>query len=284
MSVGIWTFAFEDKEIGVVREAAQEIEELGFDTLWFGEYSGREAMTQAGLLLASTRTLKVATGIARFDRRSPAAAAAAQRTLAEAYPGRFVLGLGGHLPGNRPLETVREYLDGLDAAELTIPVPAQRSPRVIAALGPRLLALAAERADGAHPYFVPVEHTRQAREILGPDAYLAVEQAVVLEPDPELARTIAREHVGTYVRLAPHHRANLRRLGFTDDDLADDDLADGGNDRLVDALVASRGEQSVADRVRAQLDAGADHVCVQVLTAGTEVPLAEWRALAGLVG
>ncbi len=256
MSVGIWRF-FDGAPITELRETAAEVEELGFAAIWFGEYAGREAFTQAGLLLAATSKLTVATGVARFDQRSPLAAEGAVRALGEAYPGRFIAGLGGHRPGARPLTALREYLDGMDAAELPgLPQPSPRPRRVLAALGPKLLDLAAERADGAHPYFVPPEHTAMARERLGPGKYLAVEQAVVLDP---AARGVAREHVGLYVRQAPHHQANLRRLGFTDDD-----LADGGSDRLVDAVVAT-GEQAVADRIRAHLDAGADHVCVQVL-------------------
>lgn len=269
MSVGIWTFSFDGKEISEVRDAASEIEELGFDTLWFGEYLGREAFTQAGLLLAATSRLTVATGIARFGHREPIAAAAAGRTLAEAYPGRFVLGLGGHLPGAKPLEAMRGYLDGMDKSELSTPDAPHR--RLLAALGPKMLSLAAERADGAHPYFVPVEHTALAREIMGPSAYLAVEQAVVLGSD----REIARKHVSMYLELAAHHRANLRRFGFTEEDY--------GSDRLVDALVAV-GEDAISARVRAHLGAGADHVCLQVLTGDERIPLAEWRVLSGVAG
>jgi len=255
MSVGIWRF-FDGAPIGALRETAAEVEELGFDALWFGEYAGREAFTQAALLLAATSRLTVATGVARFDQRSPLAAEGAVRALGEAYPGRFIAGLGGHRPGARPLTALREYLDGMDAAELPgLPQPSPRPRRLLAALGPKLLDLAAERADGAHPYFVPPEHTATARERLGPDKYLAVEQAVLLEPAPE----VAREHVGLYVRQAQHHQENLRRLGFTDAD-----LADGGSDRLVDAIVAT-GEQAAAARIQAHLDAGADQVCVQVL-------------------
>ncbi|GAA4544752.1 TIGR03620 family F420-dependent LLM class oxidoreductase [Amycolatopsis samaneae] len=276
MTVGIWTFAFDGKEIGEVRAAAAEVESLGFTALWFGEYRGREAFVQAALLLGATSTLTVATGIARFSQRDAPTAEAAGRTLAEAYPGRFTLGLGGHRPGSGTLTAMRSYLDAMDEADLD--VPGARPRRVLAALGPKLLELAAARTDGAHPYFVPPEHTAFARETMGPDAYLAVEQAVVLDADPERARRIAREHVGGYVRMAPHQRANLRRLGFTDAD-----LADGGSDRLVDAIVAHRGEQEVADRVRAHLDAGADHVCVQVLGEGPEIPLTGWRRLAQLV-
>ncbi|MEV7097006.1 TIGR03620 family F420-dependent LLM class oxidoreductase [Amycolatopsis sp. NPDC051045] len=259
MSVGIWRF-FDGAPIGAVRETAAEVEELGFDALWFGEYAGRDAFTQAALILAATSRLTVATGIARFDRRAPITAEAATRALGEAYPGRFVAGLGGHFPGARPIPAMREYLAGMDEAELpALPPPSPRPRRLIAALGPRALALAAERADGAHPYFVPPEHTAVARERLGPGKYLAVEQAVILDASPEAAREAAREHVDLYVRQAPHHQANLRRLGFTDAD-----LADGGSDRLVDALVAT-GEQAAAARIQAHLDAGADHVCVQVL-------------------
>ncbi|MEV7551901.1 TIGR03620 family F420-dependent LLM class oxidoreductase [Amycolatopsis sp. NPDC089917] len=269
MSVGIWTFSFDGKEIGEVRDAAAEIEELGYDTLWSGEHLGREAFTQAGLLLAATSHLKVATGIARFDQREPATAAAAGRTLAEAYPGRFILGLGGHREGTKPLEALRGYLDAMDAAELSTPDSPHR--RLLAALGPKMLSLAAERADGAHPYFVPVEHTAQAREVMGPLAFLAVEQAVVLGSD----REIARKHVSMYLELAAHHRANLRRFGFTEEDY--------GSDRLVDALVAV-GEDAISARVQEHLDAGADHVCLQVLTEDERIPLAEWRLLSGVGG
>ncbi|HKN54799.1 MAG TPA: TIGR03620 family F420-dependent LLM class oxidoreductase [Amycolatopsis sp.] len=257
MSVGIWTF-LDRYDIGAVRETAAEVEELGFDMLWFGEYTGRDAFTQAAFVLAATSTLTVATGVARFDLRTPVAAEMASRALAEAYPGRFVLGLGGHRPGARPVDAMREYLDGMDKAELALASPRPR--RVLAALGPKMLDLAAERTDGAHPYFVPPEHTARTRERLGAGAHIAVEQAVVLDADPETAQRIAREHVGTYVELAEHHRRNLRRLGFTEED-----FTGGGSDRLVDAMVAFRGEQDVADRIRAHLDAGADHVCVQVL-------------------
>ncbi len=275
MSTGIWTF-LDGVPIAAVREAAAEVETLGFDTLWFGEYLGRDAFTQAALLLAATSELKVATGIARFVARTPASAEAASRSLGEAFPGRFVLGLGGHLPGSRPVEALREYLDEMDKAELMIPQPSPRPRRVLAALGPKMLDLAGERTDGAHPYFVPPEHTAAARSRLGADAYLAVEQAVILEPDPTVARALAREHVGTYLRLAEHHRRNLRRLGFTEAD-----LSHGGSDRLVDALVAT-GEEQISARIRAHRDAGADHVCLQVLSPAPVLPLPAWRTLATL--
>jgi probable F420-dependent oxidoreductase len=274
MSVGIWTFAFEDNKIGAVRDAAREVEALGFDTLWFGEAFGREAYTHAGVLLAATERLRVATGIASISRREPLAAAGAERLLDQAYPGRFRHGIGGHRVGASPLSAMRDYLSAMDRAlpDSALPEPGPR--RLIAAVGPKMLELSREIADGAHPYFVPVEHTAGAREILGPEAYLAVEQAVVLEAHG--AQDLARDHVAFYVKQAPHHQANLRRLGFTEDDLAT------VSDRLVDALVAFRGEQSIADRVQAHLDAGADHVCLQVITDHQRIPLAEWRTLADI--
>lgn len=275
--MGIWTFAFDGKEIGEVRAAAGEVESLGFTALWFGEYRGREAFTQAALLLETTTKLDVATGIARFSERSAAAAEAAGRTLAEAYPGRFTLGLGGHRPGGGG-SAMQDYLDAMDMADLDFPSETPARPRrLLAALGPKMLKLAAARTDGAHTYFVPPEHTAVARETMGPDACLAVEQAVVLDSDPLQARQIAREHVAGYVRMAAHQRANLRRLGYTEED-----LADGGSDRLVDAIVAYRSEQDVADRIRAHFDAGANHVCVQILGDGPEIPVDGWRRLAPL--
>ncbi|SDX58581.1 probable F420-dependent oxidoreductase, MSMEG_4141 family [Amycolatopsis xylanica] len=265
MSVGIWTFALEGKKPAEIRDAALEVEDLGFDTLWFGEAYGREAFTQAAVLLAATTRLRVATGIAQTSWREPAAAAGAERLLDQAYPGRFVHGLGGHRVGKRPVAAIRDYLTALDEA-LDEPAPT----RVIAALGPRMLEVARDHADGAHPYFVPVSHTAFARSVLGPGKFLAVEQAVTFDP------ALAREHVGLYVKYAPHHQANLRRLGFTDDEQA------AAAPRLVDAIVAV-GEDAIAARVQAQLDAGADHVCLQVLTGNDDLPLAEWRALKGVV-
>jgi probable F420-dependent oxidoreductase len=270
MSVGIWTFAFEGKEISAVRDAAAEVEALGFDTLWFGEAFGREAYTHAAVLLAATGAIRVATGIASISRREPLAAAGAERLLAQAYPGRFLHGIGGHRVGASPMSAMRDYLSAMDKA-----LPEPGPLRVIAAVGPKMLELSGEIANGAHPYFVPVEHTAGARKILGPEAYLAVEQAVVL--DTHGAQDLARDHVAFYVKQAPHHQANLRRLGFTDDDLAT------VSDRLVEAIVAFRGEQSIADRVQAHLDAGADHVCLQVLTGDERLPLPEWRTLSDIV-
>jgi probable F420-dependent oxidoreductase len=170
---------------------------------------------------------------------------------------------------------MREYLDAMDRAPFMAMPPAVEPERVIGALAPKMLALAAERTDGAHPYFVPPEHTRRARAALGPKKLLAPEQAVVLERDPGVAREIARAHMQMYLQL-PNYVNNLRRLGFSDDD-----IRDGGSDKLVDAIVAWGDVGAVADRVRAHHEAGADHVCIQVLPReATAMPIAEWRALA----
>ncbi|MCE7011327.1 TIGR03620 family F420-dependent LLM class oxidoreductase [Kibdelosporangium philippinense] len=285
--LGIWTFAFDPHPAAVVRDAAAELDDLGFGAIWFGEAFGRDAVSQAALLLDATKRLVVATGIANIHLRDPIATAAAERSLGEQYPGRFVLGLGGHrVPGSRldaagyripfsgkPVSGMRDYLANLDKVPLNS-ASAERPRRVLAALGPRMLDLAAELTWGAHPYFVPVEHTVMARERMGPAAFLAVEQAVFLGGNEELKR----EHVGAYVAGAPHHRANLLRLGFDETD-----FEGGGSDRLVDALVVGGSLEAIAKRVDEHLAAGADHVCLQVLTAEKGVmPLREWRELAVL--
>ena len=282
---GIWTFQLDLVPAARAQEVAAEIEGLGFGTLWTPEAVGREAFTSAGLLLAGTSTLTVATGIASIWARDAMAAAAAHRTLSEAYPGRFLLGLGvshqpmvDHVRGHRyerPYSAMAEYLDRMDGAVFMAAQPTVAPRRVLAALGPRMLRLAAERAAGAHPYFVPPEHTAVAREALGPEPLLCVEQAVVLETDPTVAREIARTHTGIYTGL-PNYANNLKRFGLTDED-----LAGAGSDRLVDAIVAWGTVEDAVARVRAHLDAGADHVCIQVVTADAGTPaLPEWRALA----
>ncbi|TMA71383.1 MAG: LLM class F420-dependent oxidoreductase [Deltaproteobacteria bacterium] len=281
--VGIWTFAFELQPAARVREAAAEIEGLGYGAVWIPEALGREALSHAAVLLAATRRIPVATGIANIWARDAMAMAAGQKTLAEAWPGRFLLGIGvSHAPivgmrghgYDRPLTFMRQYLDAMDAAIYNAPPPAA-APRVIGALAPKMLALAAERTEGAHPYFVPPEHTRRARAALGPGKLLAPEQAVVLERDATVARGVARRHMQMYLQL-PNYVNNLRRLGF-----GDDDLQRGGSDRLVDAIVAWGDVGAVVDRVRAHHEAGADHVCIQVLPReATALPVPEWQTLA----
>jgi probable F420-dependent oxidoreductase len=284
--VGIWTSAFDAHPSAAAAAAAVELEELGYPTLWLNEATGRDPFVMAGLLLSATSTLTLALGIANIYARDAMTTAASQKTLAEAYPGRFVLGLGvsspvlvekvrGHDYG-KPLTYMREYLDAMDAAPFNAVGPAEPPGRVLAALGPRMLELSATRADGAHPYLTTPDHTRTARDVLGPDVLLAPEQMVVLESDPSVARAIGRAAISFYLR-APGYLANLRRLGFTDDDWAD---WKAPSDRLVDAIVAWGDVDAAVARVREHHDAGADHVAVQVLRGDRDLPLAEWRALA----
>jgi probable F420-dependent oxidoreductase len=264
---------------------AASVEYLGFGAIWFGEATGREALTHAGVLLAGTKRIVIATGIANIYARDPIAMAAGQKTLAEAYPGRFVLGLGvSHVPlveqlrGHRyekPVSTMRAYLNAMDQAPYQAVPPSAKPIRVLAALGPKMLQLAAERADGAHPYNVNPEHTAQARKILGQGPYLCTEQAVVLETDPTKAREIGRDFLGFYLGL-PNYTNNFLRLGFDESD-----FKNGGSDRLIDSIVAWGDLNVVGNRIRAHQSAGADHVCIQVLTANPQsLPLAEWRDLA----
>ncbi|QES46652.1 LLM class F420-dependent oxidoreductase [Streptomyces venezuelae] len=288
--VGIWTFAYEGQPAGRVRESAAEVEDLGYGAIWYGEAFGRDTVGQAWLLLSATRRIAVASGIANIAFRDPIATAGAARTLGEAFPGRYVLGLGGHriddtvhevdghpVPARgRALSTMRAYLDAMDTTPAHGPLPDPAPHRVLAALGPKMLALAAERTWGAHPYFVPVEHTARARRIMGPEAFLGVEQAVVLDTDRARAREVATAHVAGYLAMAPHQQANVRRLGY-----GDEDIVGGPSRRLVDAIVAYGDTDAIRRRVRQHLDAGADHVCLQVLTADpAALPQQQWRELA----
>jgi probable F420-dependent oxidoreductase len=282
--VGIWHF-LDIFPTPVAQATAREIEELGFRALWIPEALGREAFTHSGLLLAGTQRLVVATGIANVWARDAMAMAAAQKTLAEAYPHRFLLGMGvSHAPlvagmrghaYEKPLTYLRGYLDAMDSAIFMGAGPLEPPRRVLAALHPKSLELARDRAWGSHPYFVPPEHTKRARATLGAGKLLAPEQAVCFERDATAARAIARTHMSTYLGL-PNYVRNLRSLGFSADD-----VANGGSDRLVDAIVAWGGIDAVVARVKAHLDAGADHVCLQVLRANpADLPHDEWREIA----
>lgn len=284
--VGVWTGQLDFSPAAEVRAAAAEVEQAGYRALWTGEAVGREVFTAAQLLLGATDSLTVATGIANIWARDALAMAAGQCALGEAFPERFVLGVGvSHkrlleVRGEeyrKPLAFMRDYLAAMDSAyEVYRAVPPEpRPPRVLAALGPKMLELAGSAADGAHTYFVPPEHTATARETLGADKLLAPEQAVVMSSDPTVAREIARRHTGSYLRLA-NYTNNLKRFGFDDAD-----FADGGNDRLVDTIVAWGDVAAITARVQAHLDAGADHVCVQVLVDDRRgLPRKEWAELA----
>jgi probable F420-dependent oxidoreductase len=282
-SVGVWSPHLQWQPAAAARDAVAEMESLGFGAVWIGEATGKEIMTHAALLLGGSERIVVATGIASIWARDPMAMANAGRTLEEAYPGRFVMGLGVSHPFlneprgrayERPLAGMRRYLDAMDSAPYAGP-PAGAPPRVLAALGPRMLDLARDRTAGAHPYFVPVEHTAVARDVLGPEPLLAPEQAVAFETDPSAARALARRYLRTYLRLESYVN-NLRRFEWTDEDMAGD-----GSDLLADALVAWGGVQTIVNRLREHLDAGADHVAVRILTPDPKrMPFAELRELA----
>lgn len=285
--IGIWTGVLDAHSTKDAQAACRLVESLGFETLWIPETVGRDPFVAAANYLAGTATLRLATGIANIYARDPMTTAACQKTLAEAYPGRFLLGLGvshHHLVEkvrkhdySKPLAHMRQYLTDMDSALYMSVAPDPAPARVIAALGPKMLETAAAQADGAHPYFTTAEHTAIARAALGTDKLLAPEQMVVLETDPAKARAVARAGMAVYMRL-PNYLNNLKRLGFTDDDWAD---YKNPSDRVVDAVVAWGDLDKVAGRVREHLEAGADHVCVQVLRADAAVPEDEWRALAG---
>jgi probable F420-dependent oxidoreductase len=264
-TIGIWRRHQEG--LGGVRE----IEALGFGTLWLG---GSPSLADARPFLEQCSSLTVATGILNLWRHAPADVAAGHGRLRDEFGDRFILGVGvGHpeVTSNyrRPLATMRAFFDALDAAERPVP----RDERVAAALGPKMLDLAAERSLGAHPYLTTPEHTGFARERVGPSALVAPEVAVVVEPDVERGREKARAYAAPYLRLR-NYTTNLLRHGFTERD-----LESCGSDRLIDAVVPHGSAGEVADAVRAHLDAGANHVCLQPVGHGG-VPIEDYRALA----
>ena len=278
---GIWSGGLRYGDQGRAAEHAAELEELGFSALWIPDVGG-DLWSPLANLLGATSKVTIATGILNVWMHTPEETAAQHASLTEKFGRRFLCGLGiSHKPFidrvkspgayDKPVATMASYLDGLDAAE----VPLAREDRVIAALGPKMLGLARERAAGTHPYLVTPELTANAREGIGPDGLVASEQAVVLETDPAKARAIGRTHLAGYLAL-PNYANNWKRQGFTDDD-----TANGGSDRLVDALVAWGDESAIAARVQQQRDAGANHVCLQILTEDPRgLPAEESRRLA----
>jgi probable F420-dependent oxidoreductase len=270
-----------------MRRAVAEIEEMGFGTIWIGESYGREPFAAAAIILAATTHITVATGIANIWVRDAMATINGGRTLAEAWPNRFVLGIGvsharlvdarGH-HYSRPLTAMRACLDEMEKAPYRAPEPIPPVPIVLAALGPKMLQLARERTAGAHPYFVPVEHTMQARGILGANRLLAPEHAVVFAKTREAARIPGDIYMRTYLAL-PNYRQNLIRLGWSDDE-----LTPPGSDRLFDSVVAWGDDQEIARKLRRHLEAGADQVAVSVLTPTPDrAPTADLRRLAPLL-
>jgi probable F420-dependent oxidoreductase len=264
--LGVWYFT-DALPAADAATLARRIERWGYSALWIPEAVGRDPFAHAAYLLARTDRLVLATGIANLYARDANAMLAASRTLAEQSGGRFVLGLGvSHAPfvegvrGHRydkPIPTMRAYLERMRKAPYAAVAPAEEPPIVLAALGPKMLALSAQLARGAHPYNVTPEHTARARAILGPDRWLCVEQKLLLETQPSKAREIARNTLKLYMQL-PNYRNNWKWLGF-----GDADLDGGGSDRFIDALVAWGDEKALARRVQEHLDAGATHVCIQ---------------------
>ena len=281
--VGIWSGEFRSRQAGDAGAAAAEIEGLGFGALWIPGGGGGNIFGAVTRVLEATRALPVATGILNIWMHDATEAAAEHARISAAHPDRFLLGLGvSHAPlvestnrkFDRPYSLMVHYLDELDSAT----TPVAKEHRVLAALGPKMLELARDRSGGAHPYLTTPEHTRRARSVLGEGRRLAPEQMVVMETDPTAARAVARQTLALYLQL-PNYTNNMLRSGFTQAD-----LADGGSDRLVDAHVAWGGLEAIAGRVRQHLDAGADHVCIQVLTGSRDAyPRAEWRKLAAIL-
>jgi probable F420-dependent oxidoreductase len=284
-AVGLWTGALEVVPAARARELAAELEELGYGALWVPELAGRDPFVHLSMLLSATQRMIGATGIASIWARDAVATSCATKTLTEAYPERVLIGLGvshqtvvSGMRGHRydkPLTAMREYLDGIAAAPYSAQRPTTPVRYVLGALRSKMLELAGERTEGAHPYFVTPEHTARARQTLGAQPLLCPEQAVLLETDPVVAREIGRRHTAIYLAL-PNYANAIRDLGFDESD-----MVDGGSDALVDALVAWGDVDDVARRVQAHLDAGADHVAVQALPREKRgVPEDQWRELA----
>ena len=281
-AIGLWQ-GLDAHPAGQVRDTVAALDDQGWPCLWIPETVARDPFVAASVMLEATTNLRVATGIASIWARDAMTTANAAATLNEAYDGRFLLGLGASHHTltewvrkhdySKPLSTMRTYLERMDASMFKGVEPAEPTTRVIAALGPKMLALGGEMTDGVHPYFVPVEHTAIAREAVGSDKMVATEQMVVLDTDASSARETARAHMKVYVGL-PNYANNLLRLGFSEEEITNMD------DRLVDAIVAWGTVDDAAARVRAHHDAGASHVCVQVLRPDRELPTNEWQQLA----
>jgi probable F420-dependent oxidoreductase len=274
---GVWTFDFEHQPASLMRESIQELEQQGWRAFWIPELYGREALTHAGFLLSSTKQMHIVNGIAQIWSREVKWTHGASLLLADAYQGRHVLGLGfgAARPGVKPLEAMVKYLDELDGVDTPNPAPSAPPQRILAAYGPKMLELAGGRSAGAHTYKVNVAHTAQAREILGPSRFLGVEHAVLFETDPDKARAIARAHLDTYLN-GKYNAAKFRRLGYSEDE-----ITNGGSDRIVDDLVFWGDLDRIVEKLHAHVEAGADHVAVQVIGIKPgESAMPYWRRLA----
>ncbi|MBM0202838.1 TIGR03620 family F420-dependent LLM class oxidoreductase [Micromonospora sp. STR1s_5] len=278
--VSVWQpFFLASESQGAAIDAATELEDLGYSRIWFSGGFGENVAPRFREILDGTTRIGVATGIVSIWHSSPPEATAFANDAEQAHPGRFLLGLGashavvvesGGTDYRKPYSRMVQYLDGLDAAGLS------PERRILAALGPRMLELSRDRSTGAHPYFVPAEHTAEARAAIGPDRLLAPEVAVVLDADATTARATARQYTSGYLAL-PNYTNNLRRFGWTDED-----FADGGSDRLVDALIPWGSVEKVVAGLEKHYQAGADEVAIQVLNGGddTTFPADAFRALA----
>lgn len=284
--LGVWA-SMDGMTATAAADFAKRLEGWGYGALWVPESRGRNVLVISSWLLANTKTLTVATGIANIYARDPQATASGQLALAEQSGGRFLIGLGvshvplveglrGHTYG-KPVETMRDYVEAMRRASYAAPRPAETPKTVIAALGPGMLELAGSHTDGAHPYLVTPAHTREARRILGPDKLLCPEQTVLAETDPARARRIGRAWLGRYLEMT-NYRNNLLRLGFVTPD-----FAGGGSDHLVDAMIAWGDAAAIRRRIDEHWAAGADHVCIQTLNPNEATPgLPDERLLAAL--
>ncbi|MEX2394406.1 MAG: TIGR03620 family F420-dependent LLM class oxidoreductase [Actinomycetota bacterium] len=281
--LGVWA-PTDGMGSGAAADFAGRVEGLGYSTLWLPEVVGRDPFAHIAFLASATERLGFATGIASIHHRHPGAMKQAANTIAEQTGGRFVLGIGvSHAPFvegvrgvsySKPLTTMRRYLQAMDASPYMAAGPASPPPRLLAALGPKMLALSAEMADGAHPYWTTPEHTAQAREILGPDKLLCAEQKVVLTTDPTEARTTASSALSIYADL-PNYRNNWLRLGYTEEQI------NARDEGFIDALVAWGDADTIRRRIDEHLSAGANHVCIQALSPANPF-LPDERALAAL--
>lgn len=283
--LGVWYF-FDGMSSADAAAAAKRIEALGYGTLWIPETVGKNPTVLASWLLANTEKLNLATGIINIYHREPGVTMAAQKSLAEQSGGRFLLGMGvSHKPlveGVRgleygpPVKTMRAYLEGMKAAPYNGFPPAEDPPTVIAALGPKMLELAASACQGAHPYFSSPDHTRMARDIMGPDAMLCVEQKIILEADADKARELARPVAQIYAGL-PNYRNNWLRMGLSEDDI------NNLSDKFIDTTFAWGNIDAIKNRIAEHMDAGATHVCVQPVNPNGQFGDIHWEALEALV-
>ena len=282
--LGVWYF-FDGLSSPAAAEAAKRIESLGYGILWLPETVGKSPVATASWVLSQTETLNVATGIINIYHREPGVTLALQNSLCEQSGGRFLLGMGvSHKPlveGVRglnygpPVATMRAYLKKMAEAPYTAVMPEAAPKTVIAALGPKMLELAASETAGAHPYFSSPDHTAMAREIMGPDAWLCPEQKVILESDPTKARELARPVAGIYQNL-PNYRNNWLRMGLTEDDI------NQLSDKFIDTTFAWGSAETIKARIQAHLDAGANHVCIQPVNPNGQFGDLHWEALEAL--